>query len=170
MPDAPSKPKEKLSTIPSWIMVGFIVGALFSLGVQRELARRDQEKAAAAKPLPPPPVKLEPVPSPSVVKDRASLSAIENVFVQYESNAVWRNDITEVALWNAQTNKFSELFEVMRSGDNYYFRTIPQLTRPVIRPNPAPDLPLRFTEPEDVQMKRIKEHNSVWLPPTTDPN
>ena len=170
MADAPAAPKDKLSTVPSWIMVGFIIGAIFAVGVQREITRRDKEQAAAKLPPPPPPPKVEVPPSLSAVKDRSSLSAIENVFVQYESNAVWRNDLTEVALWNAQTNKFSECFEVVRSGDVYYFRTIPHLTRPVIRPNMTPDLPLRFTEPEDEQMKRIKDHNSIWLPPTTDPN
>lgn len=170
MSDVPAQKKDRLSTIPSWIMVGFIAGALFSLGVQRELVRRDHEKAAAAQPPPPPPAKQEPLPSLSALKDRSSLSAIENVFTEFESNAVWKNDVTEVALWNAQTNKFSECFEVLRSGDNYFFRTIPALTRPVIRPNMTPDLPLRFTEPEEVQMTRIKANNSIWTAPTTDPN
>jgi len=150
-------------------MVGFIIGALFSLGVQRELARRDQPKSALPQP-PTTPAKVEPQKSVTAIKDRTSLVAIENIFVQYESQAVWRNDLTEVALWNAETNKFSECFEVMRSGDNYYFRSLPHLTRPVIRHNVDPDLPLRFTEPEDVQLKRLKETSSIWLPPTTEPN
>lgn len=170
MSDAPARPKDKLSTIPSWIMVGFIAGALFSLGVQRELSRREHEKAAAAQPPPPPPVKQEPLPSLSALKDHTSLSAIENIFGEFEANAVWKNDLTEVALWNAQTNKFSECFEIVRSGDTFYFRTIPSLTRPVVRPNMTPDLPLRFTEPEEVQMTRIKANNSIWTAPSTDPN
>jgi hypothetical protein len=161
-------PREKLSKTPSWIMVGFIIGAMFAYGVQREAARRNQ--SIPPPPPPPVPVKVEPQKSVAVIKDHASLTAIENVFKQYEDQAVWRNDITEVALWNAETNKFSELFEVMRSGEYYYYRTIPHLTRPVIRHNVNPDLPLRFTEPEDVQLKRLKETSSVWLPPSTDPN
>jgi hypothetical protein len=171
MADTPEKRQDKLSKIPSWIMVGFIIGALFSLGVQRELAKREQQKPAVKQPVPEPAaVKTPPPSSTTVLKEKTSLAAIENVFSQFESSAVWRNDVTEVALWNAETNKYSECFEVIRSGEAFYFRTIPQLTRPVIRPNLTPDLPLRFTEPEDVQMKRIKENNSVWLPPTTDPN
>lgn len=149
-------------------MVGFIIGAMFAYGVQRETARRNQ--SIPPPPPPPVPVKVEPQKSVAVIKDHASLTVIENVFKQYEDQAVWRNDITEVALWNAETNKFSELFEVMRSGEYYYYRTIPHLTRPVIRHNVNPDLPLRFTEPEDVQLKRLKETSSVWLPPSTDPN
>lgn len=148
-------------------MVGFIIGAMFAYGVQREVARRNQ--LTPPPPLAPAPVKVEPQRSAAAIKDRASLTAIEGIFTQYESLAVWRNDITEVALWNAETNKFSEFFEVMRSGEYYYYRTLPHLTRPVIRHNVNPDLPLRFTEPEDVQLKRLKETSSVWLPPSTEP-
>jgi hypothetical protein len=150
-------------------MVGFIIGAMFSYGVQREVARRDEAKAFPTQPVPTAPIKDEQPRSGAVLKDRASLTAIENIFAQYGEHAVWHNDITEVALWNAETNKFSEFFEVMRSGDVLYFRTIPHLTRAVIKPNPTPDLPLRFTEPADVQLKRLKENSSVWLPPSTEP-
>lgn len=169
MSDSDAKiPREKLSKTPSWIMVGFIIGAMFAYGVQSEVARRNQSV-----PPPPPspmPAKAEPPKSVAVVKDHASLTAIENVFTQYERLAVWRNDISEFALWSAETNKFSEYFEVMRSGEYYYFRSIPHLTRPVLRYEQDTDLPLRFTEPEDVQLKRLKETSSVWLPPTTEPN
>jgi hypothetical protein len=169
MSDADTKtPREKLSKTPSWIMVGFIIGAMFAYGVQREVDRRSQSNPPETPP--PAPVKVEPPKSAAALKDRASLSAIENVFTQYESQAVWRNDISEFALWNAETNKFTECFEVMRSGEYYYFRTIPHLTRPVIRHIVDPDSPLRFTEPEDVQINRLKETSSVWLPPTTEPN
>lgn len=148
-------------------MVGFIVGALFAFGVQHEIDRRNQEKPPA---IPVPlPAKIEPQKSISAIKERTSLSAIENIFAQYSEHAIWRNDITEVALWSAETNKFTECFEVMRSGDCFYYRTIPGLTRPVRRPNPAPDLPLRYTEPEDEQLKRLQQQ-PVWLPPSTDPN
>lgn len=164
---APKAPREKLSKTPSWIMVGFIVGALFAYGVQREVDRRNQSQPPA--PPPPAPVKAVPQKSVAAIKDRASLSAIENLFLQYESHAVWRNDITEFALWSAEINKFVECFEVMRSGEYYYFRTIPHLTRPVIRHNVDPDLPLRFTEPEDVQLNRLQQQ-PAWLPPTTEPN
>ncbi|MFT3782837.1 MAG: hypothetical protein QM790_12575 [Nibricoccus sp.] len=165
MSEPSSKPK--LSTAPSWVMVGFVIGALFSWGVQRELARRHLEAAPAA----PPPVSapVETPKSPAVMKERASLVAVENIFAQYGSNAVWRNDITEFALWNAETNKFSECFEAVRTGELLHFRTISHLTRPVIRPNPVPDAPIRFTEPEEVQLERLQKQ-PAWLPPSTDPD
>lgn len=170
MSDTPISLKSKLSTTPSWIMVGFVIGALFAFGVDRELDRRNQTKSPAT-PMPPAsvPAKVEPQKSSSALKDRTSLSAIENIFAQYDSHAIWRNDLTEIALWNAETNKFSECFEVMRSGEYYYYRTIPSLTRPVLRPNPAPELPLRYTEPEDEQLKRLQQQ-PAWLPPSTEPD
>lgn len=148
-------------------MVGFIVGALFATGVHHEIDRRNQLKQPPAPTRPP--VKIERPKSISALKERTSLSAIENIFTQYSEHAIWRNDITEVALWNAETNQFTECFEVMRSGDYFYYRTIPALTRPLRRPNPAPDLPLRYTEPEDEQLKRLQQQ-PTWLPPSTDPN
>lgn len=159
--------KEKLSRAPSWIMVGFVIGALFAYGVQRRLQQSavppavPARTAGEAKPASPPPA-ANPV-------SHASLSEIENVFAQYGEHAVWRYDLTEVALWRPETNKYSQCFEVLRSGGVYYFRTIPHLTRPVVRPNRTPDAPLRFTEPEDEQLKRLRETSSVWLPPSTEP-
>lgn len=150
-------------------MVGFILGAIFAYGVQREVDRRARSKPPAMPPVAAEPIKLEPPKAGALLKNRSSLAAIENIFEQYNTHAVWRNDITEVALWNAETDKFSECFEIMRSGDVYYFRTIPRLTRAVLKPNPAPDLPLRYTEPEDVQLRRLQQQ-PAWLPPSTDPN
>lgn len=148
-------------------MVGFIIGALFATGIQREIDRRNQSKPPVAPPRPV--LKVETPQSISALKERTSLSAIENIFTQFNEHAIWRNDLTEVALWNAETNRFTECFEVMRSGDYFYYRTIPALTRPVRRSNPAPDLPLRYTEPEDEQLKRLQQQ-PAWLPPSTDPN
>ncbi len=165
--DAPRLPQPKLSKTPSWIMVGFIAGALFAYGVQQQVSRRTEAKPIT--PTTPPPTQTEPTRSGAALKDRASLSAIENIFLQYQEKAVWHNDLTEVALWNSETGKYSELFEVMRSGDYLYIRTLPHLTRAVIRHNVEPNCPLKFTEPIDVQLKRLKETSSVWLPPTTEP-
>jgi len=163
----PKTPHPTLSKTPSWIMVGFIAGALFAYGVRREVARQDEVKAPA-RPAPAP-VQTEPQHSSATLKDHASLTAIENIFTQYEGQAVWHNDLTEVALWSAETGKYSEFFEVMRSGEYFYFRTIPHLTRAVLRQNVDPNAPLRFTEPVEVQLKRLKETSSVWLPPSTEP-
>jgi hypothetical protein len=63
---------------------------------------------------------------------------------------VWDDQVTEVALWRTETGSFSEFYEVRRVGEGYYFRSIPQLTRRVIRhgvPRPK-ESPLEFTETE----------------------
>ncbi len=164
--DTPKVPQPKLSKTPSWIMVGFIAGALFAYSVNQQVTHHTE-----IKPVPPSPAAapVEPPRSGAALKDRASLAAIENIFVQYQEKAVWHNDLTEVALWNAETGKYSELFEVMRSGESLYFRTLPHLTRAVIRQNVDPNCPLKFTEPIDAQLKHLKETSSVWLPPSTEP-
>jgi len=165
--DTPKLPQPKLSKTPSWIMVGFIAGALFAYGVRQQISHQVETKPIGQ--TTPAPVPAEAPHSSAALKDHASLLAIENIFAQYQEHAVWHNDLTEVALWNAETGKYSELFEIMRSGEYFYFRTIPHLTRAVIRQNVDPNAPLKFTEPIDVQLKRLKETSSVWLPPSTEP-
>src|SRR5882757_9601594 len=99
-------------------MLGFILGALFVWSLQR----------SPEAPLPPviveekPPVPAGPSPPPR-------LMAIETMFAEWGGPAVWENDTTEVALWSPDTKKYSDYFEVIRWGENLYFRSIPRLTR-----------------------------------------
>ena len=73
------------------------------------------------------------------------MSEVEAVFDQWGQYAVWDNDTTEVALWNADAKAFTDTFEVLRVGETLYFRTIPKLTRPVIRRGVESKSPLQFT-------------------------
>jgi len=143
----------KLSKTPSWIMLGFILGALFVW-----MLPRDPEPAAApeatrrAAPAEPPRTAL------------TTLTTIEAVFEAWGQHAVWDNDLTEVALWNSATKSFSECYEVRRTRDAYYFRSIPKLTRLVIRHGkPLPDSPLQFTETEE-QYREWKENGRTERP------
>ena len=47
------------------------------------------------------------------------------------------------------TGDYTDCFEVLRSGEGYYFRSISRLTRPVLTHGVRPDSPLRFTETEE---------------------
>ena len=131
----------KLSKTPSWIMLGFVLGAVFVAAL--------------------PPLQKRPAPTPATFRaadpprsttprEPLQLSTIEAVFAEWGRHAVWSDDVTEVALWNSNDRAFSDFYEVRRSGDNYYFRTIPSLTRRIIsRGKPMPESPLQFTESEE---------------------
>jgi len=131
----------QLSKTPSWIMLGFVIGAAF---------------VAALPPLRPPPparpvVPQTPLPPPPPAPRRAPvLTTIEAVFAEWGKHAVWSDDVTEVAMWNGQDRAFSDFYEVRRIAGAYYFRSISKLTRRIIaRGKPMSESPLQFTETEE---------------------
>lgn len=123
-------PISRMSKTPSWIMLGFCIGALFVWALPDDT------------PPPPPAPRQEPV---TVLLRPHRMSEIEAVFDQWGQYAVWDNDTTEVALWNTDAKAFTDTFEVLRVGETLYFRTIPRLTRPVIRRGVESKSPLQFT-------------------------
>ena len=143
--DPASPPTPKPSPTLSWAMLGFAIGALFIL----TLPRRHAETAAPAPPPPPPPRPAVQILTPP------RITTIEAVFSAWGHYAVWDDDLTEVALWNSQTNSFADCFEVLRSGGNVFFRSIPHLTRPLLTHGVPPNSPLAFTE--------TAEQRAEWL-------
>lgn len=132
----------KMSKTPSWIMLGFVLGALTVIALPP--LRKE-------KPEPEPAVVQEREPAaPSAPSEPAQLTIVEAVFAAYAKHAVWDDDTTEIALWNSKEQAFSDFFEVRRDGNTYYFRSIPSLTRRVIsRGKPMPESPILFTETEE---------------------
>ena len=152
-------PAAKLSKTPSWVMLGFILGAVF---------------VAALPPWrPSPPPEAASVPAPEPMKPSASrepgpLTTIEAVFAEWQRHAVWSDDTTEVSLWNIREKAFTDFYEVRRLGDALYFRTIPKLTRRVItHGKPLPNSPLQFTETEE-QYQEWREHGRSERPAAQD--
>jgi len=135
-------PRSRLSKTPSWITLGFVLGALFVFSLPRE----DRDSGPTKPPAEPPPTKLE----------RPQLTEIEAVFADWGQGAVWRHDVTEVALWDTDKRAYSIFYEVVRSGDNYYFRSIPKFTRPVLTRGVNPQSPLQFTETEESHREWIE--------------
>jgi hypothetical protein len=130
------------SAVPSWILLGFAIGALFVL-----LLRREYLRVLIPAALPPPAVS-EPTPETLTARHaEPSLSAIEALWEVWGEHAVWEGDVTEVALWNTRTLSFADCFEVARRGDRVYFRVIPRLTRPVIDRGLGAGAPVQFTSP-----------------------
>lgn len=143
---------DKPSQTPSWAMVGFVLGALFVLA----LPHREPELPAApvmpARALAEPPARRAPIAPPRV-------STIEAVFDTYGHYAVWDHDMTEVALWNSESESYADCFEVLRTPEGFFFRSIPQLTRPVLTHGVKADFPLRFTETADQRAEWLGEKN-----------
>lgn len=146
-------PASKMSKTPSWVMLGFALGAAFVAA----LPPFGERKLTA---------KLEPGPrpapaAPAAPREAQPLATIEAVFAEWGEHAVWWDDITEVALWNTATKEFSDYYEVRRFGRTNYFRSIPTLTRRVLTHGKVfPDSPLQFTETEE-QYQEWKQHGRV---------
>ena len=129
--DPPPPARTKPSQVPSWISLGFALGALFVMALPRHAES--------------PPPAPEPVPAPPAP---APMTTVEAVFETWGKYAVWDDDRTQVALWDVQSKAYSDCYEVLRMGDKYYFRSIPSLTRPVLTHGVVPESPMEFTESE----------------------
>lgn len=143
-PPSPSQ----LSKIPSWISLGFVLGALFVWALP---------EPQPAAPEPATPAETEQVARPAVRSGPAPLSDIEVVFAEWGRHAIWEHDLSEVALWDIETKSFSRYYEVLRTGENYYFRTIDRLTRPILTHGVKVDGPLLYTETEAMRAEWLQE-------------
>jgi len=147
-PEEPRPPSaSQLSKTPSWVMLGFVLGALVVLALPRP------EKKAA----PPPVVVVAPPPPQPLTVERAVF--FEDVFAELNRSAIWQDDVTEVAFWNASRRAFSDCYEVLKIGDKFYFRSIPRLTRPVLKEGVPGDSPLQFTVPAGAKVPRSGSFN-----------
>ena len=145
-PELPPKP----SMAPSWVLLGFVVGAVFVWMLPRSPAPSSLSRSEA-----PPPV--------AVAKTPPQIAVIEAVFAEWGSAAVWENDLTEVALWSGETKSYSVCFQVLRTGGMYFFRSIPRLTRPVLTRGVPDNSPLQFTESEAQRAEWIGAKNQeTW--------
>jgi hypothetical protein len=166
----------KMSKTPSWIMLGFLLGALFVLAV----------RPPAPKPAPgPAPVAAEPA-KPSAPRDPPPLSKIEIIFEKFGEGAVWSDNTTEVAMWDTTEERYADFYEVRRIDGKLYFRSIPQLTRRIIkRGKVESNALLQFTETEEQfreweqygrterpvewMWKKPERSPGMTVPPTTAP-
>ena len=151
---------ERPSLIPSWVMLGFVIGALFVW----LLPRQDSPNTGSAKDSPSKQASAGKLASTSVSQKKAPprrLTDVEAVFAAYGSYAVWDQNRTEIALWNAEKEAYSEFYEVLRDGEILYFRSIPKLTRPLLAHGTKTDLPLLYTETEEMRQRWIEARNQL---------
>lgn len=159
-PGKPHPPSiAQLSKTPSWIMLGFLLGAAFVAALP---PLRERPAEAAPGPETPPPTQM-------VLRVTPALTTVEAVFAEWGRHAVWSDNVTEVAMWNSQERAFSDFYEVRRIDGGLYFRSIPKLTRRIIaRGKPMPDSPLRFTETEE-QYQEWRQHGRSERPAEVAP-
>jgi hypothetical protein len=163
MSDAAPKPRD-LSKTPSWIMVGFLLGVAALLGFQAQM-RRWERRAAAENPPPPLVVPSPPAPPSALleaVRRGPPLAEVEAAFRAWEKHAQWTPELTtEVALWSEQVGRFAHAFEVVRVGDEVFFRSIDGLTRDTVSDGLAEGSPIVFTENPDRRVRRIEEARRI---------
>lgn len=151
----PDYPREKaparLSRTPSWIMLGFVLGGVFVWLLPTPKRSVPPEEKAPPKTV-------------VVRHERPSMTEIEAVFAEWGKYAVWDNDVTQVALWDRDKKAYAIFYEVLRSGETYYFRSISRLTRPVLDHGVQLNSPLLFTETQEMRSEWL-EHGRFERPP-----
>lgn len=155
----------KLSRTPSWVLLGFVLGVGFMWLIPAEQDKQAKPVASpAAKPA---------EPAKPKVPAKRRLSDIEAVFEAWGKYAVWDQNRTEVALWNADHNAYADFYEVLREDGALYFRSIPALTRPLIAHGSRPEAPLVFTETPEMRQEWLRSRGELVpahaLPPNPPP-
>jgi len=157
----------QLSKTPSWIMLGFVIGAIFVLSLPRRSAEGGDVNEGPAEPALPPLV---------VLKQEPDFTALEAVFTDWQHYAVWDGDVTEVALWDGEVGQYARFYEVLRAPSaphgsggpgggaiTFYYRSIPALTRPVLTHGVSASAPLLFTEPDVLKEAWLRQRNEeTW--------
>jgi len=162
-PDNEAPVREKaagMSRTPSWVMLGFVLGAAFvwllpkTAGGRGGLGREEPPAKAAAKPAgaqPARPAAAAPVAAKPAPRQ---LSVVEAVFEEHGKNAIWDRNRTEVAVWNSDKAAFCDYYEAYRDEGTVWFRSIPVLTRPLLALAGRSDVPIVFTETEEMRKER----------------
>jgi hypothetical protein len=174
----PQPSRDKLSKVPSWIMLGVVLGGIGFYGVQsffeEQRGKKQRQKAPPAASAPARPATdagAASVPAGEKRDPHMSLFAIDAVFRAHGASAVWEHDLTEIVLWNPATRSYSTGVEVLRNGDTYHYRLLDRLTRPVLTEGVDPDAPIRLTEPASYQERRRQQRQDTWRsrPPAPAP-
>ena len=90
------------------------------------------------------------------------------MFSEWDEYAVWSNDTTELALWDIETSQYSRFYEVLRSGNNYFYRSIAGLTREVLTHGVPVNAPLLFTETEKQREEWLEHRDAETWDAITD--
>ncbi|HLP26629.1 MAG TPA: hypothetical protein VK477_13190, partial [Acidobacteriota bacterium] len=101
------------SLVPFWLTLGFAAGLAFGWAAFRDETPRAvaapvvAAPAAAAKP-----ASVVPPERTEVPVNAGTLRAVEQMFARWGGYAVWDNDVTEIAAWDARRKRHSDFYEV----------------------------------------------------------
>jgi hypothetical protein len=163
--DSPTpEPEGKPSQVPSWLTLGFALGAVFVMALPKHPTEAPMDAA---------------MPAPPALKAAAParITTIEAVFADWGKYAQWSGATTQVGLWNPETKSYSDFYEVVRMGDVLFFRSIPALTAPVVSGGIPQECPLEFAQAsrnqapdaERTDMNAISESIRETFAPTVLP-
>lgn len=158
--------RKNLSQVPSWLMVGFL-GGVITMWLFRSPSPETAPAPAAAEPTVA--VAVETVPKEETAAAEASLAFAEAIFDTYRDWGFWTDDKTEIALWNTETMSFSDHFEVIRTLEGDYFRSISEFSRLPLPGYGPPNSPILFTETTEQRYKREIRLNPDALPKREKP-
>ena len=151
----------KGSSIPVWLTTGFACGLVFAFAFLKSTpapeAQRPSQPEAASSPVSGTTLKR----IPNLPHDASALDELEVLFQTWGGYAVWKNNVTQFALWNRETDSHTDFYEVRRTNRIYYFRTLPQIDWPLIDHGEMVRCPLWFAETPELREKFYREHSEI---------
>ena len=102
------------------------------------------------------------------------MQVVEALFEQHRAWAFWDHGATQIALWNGATGAFTDFFEIRRTEEGTYYRTLDALTWWPIEYYGPDNAPIRFTETNVMRLARYRAAGIVpeerKLPPPPPPH
>lgn len=145
--------------IPIWLTFGFALGLGFGWFAFRS-DTKPVASSASSKP------GSRPLPLiPDLPRDRATLGEVEELFMAWGGYCVWKDGLTQFAVWNGVVGRHADFYEVRRSGRRFYFRTLPRADWPLIDHGRLVRCALWFAEPPEVREKFYRDHPEVMPGP-----
>ena len=159
---------EKPSQIPSWVMVGFIIGVLTMWAFQSHDPEDDDAVVETVETAPEPTAEESEVPAggsnPMAREDQPSIELVASLFDQLREYAFWSNGRTEIGVWNGRSMAFSDRFEVVEVNGATFFRPIEIFSRLPLEGYGPDSSPILFTETAEQRAARYFKANPELAP------
>lgn len=136
--------RKNMSQVPSWIMLGFVVGVLTMWLFRSSPEPLEPEVVEPVAEVEEP---AEPDEEPEASGDGSlSMALVGAIWEEYRAYAFWNEDKTQIGVWNSATFGFTDRYEVLRGEEFDYFRPIESFTRLTLPGYGPENSPILFTE------------------------